>query len=106
MHCKLICLLLIPFDRLHSFLLLHRKHSELLSIAAVPGISKLSGDFDPKRLAAQLHHVLLLCICKIGAMMQDSHIDRHAQDLIIIADLAKQHLNKCSYAARQVYICL
>lgn len=103
MHCKLIRLLLILFDRLHSFLLIYRKHSELLSTAAVPGISKWSGEFDPKRLAAQLHHVLLLCICKIGAMMQNSHIDRLAQDLIIIADLANQHLNECSY--RQAYIC-
>lgn len=88
MHIKLIHLLLILFDRLHSFLLLYRKHSELLSTAAVPGICKWSGKFDPKRLAAQLHHVLLLHICKIGAMMQDPHIDRLAQDLLLIADLA------------------
>jgi hypothetical protein len=86
MHCKLIRLLLILVNRLHSFLLLHRKHSELLSTAAVPDISKWSG--DPKRLAVQLHHVLLLCFCKIGAMMQDPHIDRLAQDLLLIADLA------------------
>ena len=78
------------FDRVHSFcLLLHR------SAAAVPGISEWSGKFDPKSLAAQLHHVLLLCICKDGAMMQDSHIDRLAQDMIIRADLANQHLNEC-----------